>query len=118
MALSSHASSPTTMALPMLGKQVGPNISDLACSYRRLCRARWRHDDTVPVEMLIKGRCRMDNRTDAGRRLDLHNISIDFAAASAGRCGFTHLDSGRVRQLPTATTALASCKTSAATLSA
>ncbi len=34
------------------------------------------------------------------RRLDLHNTSIDFAAASAGRCGFTHLDSGRVCRLP------------------
>jgi hypothetical protein len=42
----------------------------------------------------------MDHRTDARRRLDLHNISIDFAAASAGRCGFTHLDTGRVCQLP------------------
>jgi hypothetical protein len=41
----------------------------------------------------------MDDRTDVRRRLDLHNISIDFAAASAGRCGFTHLDSGRVCQL-------------------
>ena len=42
----------------------------------------------------------MNARTDVRRRLDLHNISIDFAAASAGRCGFTHLDSGRVCQLP------------------
>jgi hypothetical protein len=56
--------------------------------------------DTVPVEMLIIGRCWMDDRTDVQRRLDLHNISIDFAAASAGRCGFTHLDSGRVCLLP------------------
>ena len=39
-------------------------------------------------------------RTDVGRRLDLRNISIDFAAASAGLCGFTHLDSGRVCRLP------------------
>ena len=31
----------------------------------------------------------MDDRTEVRRRLDLHNISIDFAAASAGRCGFT-----------------------------
>jgi len=38
----------------------------------------------------------MDVRTDVRRRLDLHNVSIDFAAANAGRCGFTHLDSGRV----------------------
>jgi hypothetical protein len=42
----------------------------------------------------------MDHRTDVGSRLDLHNISIDFAAASAGLCGFTQLDSGRVCQLP------------------
>jgi hypothetical protein len=41
----------------------------------------------------------MDNRTDVRRRRDLHNISIDFAAASARRCGLTHLYSGRVRQL-------------------
>jgi hypothetical protein len=34
------------------------------------------------------------------RRLDLHNISTDYAAAIAGRCGFTHLDTGRVCQLP------------------
>ena len=38
----------------------------------------------------------MEVRTDGRQRLDLHNISIDFAAACAGRCGFTHLDSGRV----------------------
>lgn len=39
-------------------------------------------------------------RVEVWRRLDLHNISVDFAAASAGRCGFTHLDSRRVCQLP------------------
>jgi hypothetical protein len=42
----------------------------------------------------------MDDRTDVQRRLDLHNISIDFAAARAGRCGFTHLDTGRICLLP------------------
>ena len=42
----------------------------------------------------------MDDRTNAQRRLDLHNISIHFAAASAGRGGFTNLDTGRVCQLP------------------
>ena len=42
----------------------------------------------------------MDGRTDAWRRLDFHNVSIDFAAASAGRCGFTHLASGQVCLLP------------------
>jgi hypothetical protein len=33
------------------------------------------------------------------QRLDLHNTSIDFRAASAGQCGFTHLASGRVCRL-------------------
>jgi hypothetical protein len=42
----------------------------------------------------------MDGRTDAWRRLDFHNVSIDFAAASAGRCGFTHLARGQVCLLP------------------
>ena len=42
----------------------------------------------------------MDERTDVRRRLDLHNVSIDFAAARAGRCGFTHLGSGRICHLP------------------
>jgi hypothetical protein len=42
----------------------------------------------------------MDDRTDVPSRLDLHNISIDFTAASAGLCGFTHLDSGRICELP------------------
>jgi hypothetical protein len=37
---------------------------------------------------------------DRWRRLDLHNTSIDFAAASVGRCGYTHLATGRVCQLP------------------
>ena len=38
--------------------------------------------------------------SDPKTRLDLHNISINFAAASRGRCGFTHLDRGWVSQLP------------------
>lgn len=42
----------------------------------------------------------MNDRTDLQERLDLHNVSIDIAAATAGRCGFTHLDSGRICQLP------------------
>jgi hypothetical protein len=37
--------------------------------------------------------------SDPQSRLDLHNININFAAASRGRCGFSHLDSGRVCQL-------------------
>jgi hypothetical protein len=42
----------------------------------------------------------MDDRIDVRQRLDLHNISIDFAAASTGLCGFTHLDNGRICELP------------------
>ncbi len=34
------------------------------------------------------------------QRLDLHNPSIDFAAASAGQCGFTHLPTGGICRLP------------------
>jgi hypothetical protein len=37
---------------------------------------------------------------DARQRLDLHNTNIDYAAAVAGKCGFTHLDTGRVCLLP------------------
>ena len=33
-------------------------------------------------------------------RRDLHNASIDFAAATAGQCGVTHLPSGRICRLP------------------
>jgi hypothetical protein len=33
-------------------------------------------------------------------RRDLHNVSVDFAAASEGLCGFTHMPSGRVCRLP------------------
>jgi hypothetical protein len=42
----------------------------------------------------------MEDRTGVRRRLDLHNLSIDFAVARAGRCGFMTLDIGRVYQLP------------------
>jgi hypothetical protein len=42
----------------------------------------------------------MEVRIDGRQRLDVHNLSVDFAVASAGRCGFTHLDSGRVCLLP------------------
>ena len=34
------------------------------------------------------------------QRLDLHNASIDFAAATAGQCGFTHLPTGGICRLP------------------
>ena len=37
---------------------------------------------------------------DPRQRLDLHNASIDFAAATAGQCGFTHLPSGGTCRLP------------------
>ena len=33
-------------------------------------------------------------------RLDLHNASIDFVAATAGQCGFTHLPNGGICRLP------------------
>jgi hypothetical protein len=33
-------------------------------------------------------------------RRDLHNISINLAAAAEGLCGFTHIPSGRVCRLP------------------
>ena len=42
----------------------------------------------------------MNDQSQVLRRLDLHNVSIDFAAATAGQCGFTHLDSGSVCHLP------------------
>jgi hypothetical protein len=42
----------------------------------------------------------VSDRSTSLRRLDLHNVSVDFAAAVAGRCGFTHLDSGRICNLP------------------
>jgi hypothetical protein len=42
----------------------------------------------------------MEDRTGVRRPLDLHNLSIDFAVARAGRCGFTTLDTGRVYRLP------------------
>ena len=38
----------------------------------------------------------MPRRHDGRARLDLHNVSVDIVAAEAGRCGFTHLASGRV----------------------
>jgi len=34
------------------------------------------------------------------QRLDLHNVNIDFGIALRGLCGFTHLATGRVCQLP------------------
>jgi hypothetical protein len=34
------------------------------------------------------------------QRLDLHNVNVDFAAALRGLCGFTHLATGRVCELP------------------
>jgi hypothetical protein len=36
----------------------------------------------------------------AARRRDLHNTSINFTEAIAGRCGFTHVASGRVCRFP------------------
>ena len=42
----------------------------------------------------------MEVRNSSRKRLDLHNSNIDFDAAIAGRCGVTHLQTGRVCQLP------------------
>ncbi len=69
------------------------------------CNAFARHaraepDNTATQGVHAERGAPMDDRAAAAGRLDLHNVSIDFAAASAGRCGFTHLDSGRVCQLP------------------
>jgi hypothetical protein len=36
----------------------------------------------------------------AQSRKDLHNSSVDFAAAIAGKCGFTHVPTGRACLLP------------------
>jgi hypothetical protein len=36
----------------------------------------------------------------AQRRRDLHNTSINIAAALAGQCAFTHVATGRVCHLP------------------
>jgi hypothetical protein len=36
----------------------------------------------------------------AADRLDLHNSSIEESAAAVGRCGMTHLNTGRVCQEP------------------
>ncbi len=40
------------------------------------------------------------HRLSAHQRLDLHNTSVDFAVATAGGCGYTDLDTGRVCALP------------------
>jgi hypothetical protein len=42
----------------------------------------------------------MDHPPVRRERLDLHNSSVDFAAARAGHCGFTRLQTGRVCRLP------------------
>jgi len=53
----------------------------------------------------------MDDRTDVGSRLDLHNISIDFAAASPGLRGSPVSTAAESASYSTGTTALASCRT-------
>jgi hypothetical protein len=40
------------------------------------------------------------NTPTAQRRRDLPNTSITFDVAIGGRCGFTHVATGRVRRLP------------------
>jgi hypothetical protein len=54
--------------------------------------SRWVHGLTEGFSMISFSR--------AVERRDLHNASIDFQAASAGYCAFTHLASGRVCRLP------------------
>jgi hypothetical protein len=50
-------------------------------------------------EAYRKGRSMISSPRALERR-DLHNSSINFEAALAGHCAFTHLASGRVCQLP------------------
>ena len=54
---------------------------------------------TEPTNIRLEG-CEMDDLKVSRERLDLHNSNIDFHAALAGQCGFTHLDTGRVCRLP------------------
>jgi hypothetical protein len=42
----------------------------------------------------------MTTTTALPARRDLHNSSVNFAAAAAGHCGALHLASGRVCLLP------------------
>jgi hypothetical protein len=45
----------------------------------------------------------MNESTSPGRwgnRLDVHNTSVNEAAARAGRCGTVHLPTGRMCRLP------------------
>jgi len=48
-------------------------------------REKYRADKGKKEEMSVA------MSSDPKTRLDLHNISINFAAASRGRCGFTNL---------------------------
>ena len=45
---------------------------------------------------MMRNGCATTGSRPAVCRRDLHNSSIDFGAAMAGRCGFRHLASGRV----------------------
>jgi hypothetical protein len=61
----------------------------------------------------------MDDRTDARRLLDLHNINIDsMPPVGVGLCGFTHLERPHLPATAPAPGAIVSCRTSARTLSA
>ena len=55
----------------------------------------------------------MDDRIDVRQRLDLHNISIDFAAASADAAASPISTAAGSASSPTGTTALVSCRTPA-----
>jgi hypothetical protein len=61
----------------------------------------------------------MDDRTDVGSRLDLHNISIDSMPPVGVRLmRFHHLERPHLPATAPAPGALVSCRTSARTLSA
>jgi hypothetical protein len=53
----------------------------------------------VRTGLTTKGRPEM-RAPSVRQRLDLHNTNINFAVALGGRCGFTHLPTGRVCRLP------------------
>jgi len=65
----------------------------------------------VPAEMPIRGGARWTTGPMSGSRLDLHNISIDFAAASAGYAVSPISTAAGSAGYRTGTTALVSCRT-------
>jgi hypothetical protein len=82
----------------MAGNDTAPNVADLASRLQRAEAAVW-GDTDGGGEVPHRKEVRMDSHHDPRERLDLHNSNIDFDAASAGRCGVTHLDTGRICRL-------------------